>query len=497
MNTSVFYLKRDLFIYRLLLAQVPILAISGLVGEGLLAFSIGSAVLIGLVSSLCYALLKGTSAFGVIAAIVMMSVSALLIQSQFGMIEMHFHIFASIVVFLVYERWQPIVAGLLTVAVHHILFTYLQLNDVSIMGMPLLVFAGTCSWEVTFVHALFAGAESLILIYMAIRMGVESGANRRIAQVIHDVSVSNNLAYRIVDPKEESERALNGMLDKLASVFSDYLRIAEQLSSTAERLRSLSVEVSQSSDSQSQSTNHMVQETRNIMGLVEQTTSRSAQASQSANEVKQTSQTDSDQAKAVVQDMQRLESDTVTAASSLQELTNEVNSITTALDSIRSISEQTNLLALNAAIEAARAGESGRGFAVVADEVRTLAQRSSDSTDEIEQVLERLNQSMTRAVQAMDSGRSRTLENVTKVQSIADGLHQRSAQVSQVSELSHSLAASLEEQRNSLVTIEQNLEVNAEGLHVLAGRIQEVDHHAQTLAVIAEDYQTKAQAFKV
>ncbi len=95
-------------------------------------------------------------------------------------------------------------------------------------------------------------------------------------------------------------------------------------------------------------------------------------------------------------------SDVESAAEAIHTLENETQDVGTVLEVIRGIAEQTHLLALNAALEAARAGEQGRGFAVVADEVRTLAGRTRQSTDEIREMIERLQVGASNAVAVME-----------------------------------------------------------------------------------------------
>ena len=99
---------------------------------------------------------------------------------------------------------------------------------------------------------------------------------------------------------------------------------------------------------------------------------------------------------------------------SLNDLSKEIGEI---IELINSIAEQTNLLALNAAIEAARAGEAGRGFSVVADEIRELAEESADATEEIAELIAKIEKNVESAVNKMDD----TEEVVDKSVKVIEG----------------------------------------------------------------------------
>ncbi|MGL5326182.1 MAG: methyl-accepting chemotaxis protein [Aeromonas sp.] len=146
------------------------------------------------------------------------------------------------------------------------------------------------------------------------------------------------------------------------------------------------------------------------------------------------------------------------ASQVINELDSHAQKISGILATISGIAEQTNLLALNAAIEAARAGEQGRGFAVVADEVRVLSRRTHDSTDEIQQMIETLQQTTRRAVGGMETSRQLAGTSVEDAEAANQSLARINEAIGSISDMATQIAAAAEEQTSVTGEISRNTE---------------------------------------
>ncbi|WP_028864414.1 methyl-accepting chemotaxis protein [Psychromonas aquimarina] len=147
--------------------------------------------------------------------------------------------------------------------------------------------------------------------------------------------------------------------------------------------------------------------------------------------------------------------ESVKVVSTVQDMSSDIGSI---LDVIRHIAAQTNLLALNAAIEAARAGEQGRGFAVVADEVRVLAERTTKSTAEIEDMIQNLQQKSGQASTVMQSCVSEMNKSLTQTSDANSAMEEIQANIIEISKMSYHITHAAAEQSSTTNSIARSLE---------------------------------------
>lgn len=152
-----------------------------------------------------------------------------------------------------------------------------------------------------------------------------------------------------------------------------------------------------------------------------------------------------------------LSNDLQQAALVMGELERDSSTIGSVLDVIRGIAEQTNLLALNAAIEAARAGEQGRGFAVVADEVRSLAQRTAESTRQIEQIIQGLQQRTKLIVTAMQNCRQQGEAGVEQAGVASALLGTITDDVTLIMDMTTQIATAIEQQSHVAAEVNKNV----------------------------------------
>jgi methyl-accepting chemotaxis protein len=179
---------------------------------------------------------------------------------------------------------------------------------------------------------------------------------------------------------------------------------------------------------------------------------------------------------------------------SLEASSTNIGSVT---EVIQNISEQTNLLALNAAIEAARAGESGRGFAVVADEVRSLAQRSQESAQTIQDMINQLQTDINHAVETMQESRNKALHTVEQSEKTGTALDTIVESIERISEMNIQVVTAVSEQSAVAEEISRNISTVTELSDQTVQGAQQTADASGELSSISKDLGKIVSHFKL
>ncbi|WP_060477133.1 MULTISPECIES: methyl-accepting chemotaxis protein [Pseudomonas] len=246
---------------------------------------------------------------------------------------------------------------------------------------------------------------------------------------------------------QQSQRETLGSISNCTRQLSDAAHALNSVTEqSAENLRQQGQELEQAATAVTEMTTAVEEVARNAV-----TTS---QATQQSNQLAQKSR---QQVSENIDGTQAMTDEIQTSSAHLEQLVGQVRDIGKVLEVIRSVSEQTNLLALNAAIEAARAGDAGRGFAVVADEVRTLAYRTQASTQEIEQMIGRVQQGTEAAVASMQTSTSRAQSTLEVSLASGQALEGIYSAISEINERNLVIASAAEEQAQVAREVDRNL----------------------------------------
>jgi methyl-accepting chemotaxis protein len=328
---------------------------------------------------------------------------------------------------------------------------------------------------------------------------------RRIAKVseyIKDVAEGEgDLTKRIhVEHNDELgdlSNHFNTFMEKLHDIISQVAASTEHIASANEEISSSATQVAQSAETQKDQTSQVATAMQEMSSTVTQVSDNSRQASENAKEAGDLARTGGIVVSDTVKVIQGVADATRDTSTKIEELGRSSDQIGQIIGVIDDIADQTNLLALNAAIEAARAGEQGRGFAVVADEVRKLAERTTQATKEIAQMIKTIQEETKKAVDAMKSGTDKVDAGVESAREAGSALEKIIHSADGVQDMVTHIATAATEQASATEQVNSNMEEIAKMVHQSSIGAQESARACQDLSNLALDLQQLVGRFKL
>jgi methyl-accepting chemotaxis protein len=419
--------------------------------------------------------------------------TALHIHQSAGMLEMHFGIFVLLALLIAFRDYLVILAAAATIAVHHLLFMYLQMQDAGVYLLP----EQSLSLGIVLLHGAYVVIEAAVLIMISRHSYREAVVSEELFNATELLLTRDGkvvLTHRCADLNSLVIQNFNAVLATLQKTLKTIEQQSKTLKLESGTLRNEGDALAESMRNEMNEVARIAAATEQMSHSIQDVFNLSQQVLQFAKETEQAAAEGKTSVSSTIASVQQLANQLTDTGRTVNDVANTTVDIRKVLDVIQSIAEQTNLLALNAAIEAARAGEQGRGFAVVADEVRTLASRTRRSTDEIKVMIERLvdnsAQSVTvvkRSIEQLDDTRQHAQQSGKLLQTILE-------QARQVAGSSDTMANALQQQTassNEIAQSVQQLNQMTSEQHALGQKVLESADHLEQITVALSNESAK------
>lgn len=290
---------------------------------------------------------------------------------------------------------------------------------------------------------------------------------------------------------------INSLVDSLSDLVRRITESSEAIASSASEISSSSELMASGAQEQSMQANEVAAAVEEMTQTINETTKNTVQASEASKNAGIIAKEGGNVVIETIEGMNKIADVVSRSAVTVQELGKSSNKIGDIVQVIDDIADQTNLLALNAAIEAARAGEHGRGFAVVADEVRKLAERTTNATKEIAEMITQIQKDTKQAVYSMQQGTTEVENGKLLAEKAGKSLSDIISGAENVFDIVNQVAAASEEQSTTSEQISKNITGISDVIRESSNGVQQMAQASEDLNRLTIHLQELVLRFKI